>query len=208
LERVAELLAEDGFSQSLPGLYYKAWKGEWTAWIGVPGTPYSLQPRVGIYSEDLVRIHKQAQLSLGDAEKEEPGVGPPLIMVTLERLIERDPDCTARISWHYHGNAQTTGPELKTEVADDLVYCLRKKAYPFMDAHLSLEAVVDAARAGMPSPALHFYVPIILLKMGRRGDVPKYVESWSRGQPDKTVVASFERYVTAVEDIFAPETKH
>jgi hypothetical protein len=207
--RITRLLREDGFRRSIDTIHVKRWHGDWCAWIAFDGSPYSLSPRVGVYNDELVRIRDEAVETVGrlSEHKAYKDAGPPLIMTLLDRLLGDDPDCTRRMSWHYNGDRCDTGLELPTSVADDVVYCMRKKAYPFFDAHLTLESIIEAARAGIPSFALANYVPIILLKMGRRKEVPAYVEGWTkRFTPE--IAGWMERYVDALIATHSRETRH
>lgn len=204
-DRVAGLLGEDGFSSPLSGIYVRQWHEDWYAWIAISGTPYFLSPRVGVYNQDYVRIHDEAIERIGRVYPGSEGAGPPLIMALLERLIADDPDCDHRVSWHIDRNNPLRG--FPTSVADDMVYCLRKKAYPFFDAHVSLESIVAAARAAMPSHAMEYYAPIIILKMGKREELPAYVQGWTKRFPPDTA-KRLERYVDAVTEIIDLESKH
>ncbi|HTI44819.1 MAG TPA: hypothetical protein VL462_00475 [Candidatus Nitrosotalea sp.] len=204
-DRVSGLLAEDGFSRPLIGIYVRKWHENWCAWIALSGTPYFLSPRVGVYNQDYVRIHNQAMERVGRIYPGSEGADAPLIMALLERLIADDPDCNQRLSWRTGRNNPLRG--FPTSVADDIVYYLRKKAYPFFDEHVSLESIVAAARAGMPSHAMEYYSPKIMLKMGKREELQPYVQGWTKRFPPD-IAKRLERYVDAVIEIIDLEIKH
>lgn len=200
LDRLAALLRQDGFKPAFPGLYVRNLDLEWRAWIGVSGFPYMLFPKVGVYNQKLKDIVNAAWLKIGFPSQQPPDSGPPLIMTDIERLIGNDPDCKARESWDIDLDALDLQnlqeyPELMPSVADDLVYCLRKKAYPFFADHMTFQSIWDAACQRMGSPALANYFPLLLIKLGRRNDVMKYVEERLRNVQDQKYVKDYRAYV-------------
>jgi hypothetical protein len=185
LDRIGSLLAEDGFRQSIPALFVKNLDADWRAWLAVPGYPHALLPIVGVYNEALVQIAHAAKTKLGRPSQQSPDSGPPLIMANLEQIVGDDPECKERMTWDFHAEPHhvadpTTIPELKPSAADDLVYCLRKKAYPFFASHMTFQSIWDAARERMGSPAFYNYFPIMLIKLGRRDDIPRLIEEQTR----------------------------
>lgn len=202
LERMAMLLGADGFKQSLPGMFVKDMGSDWKAWIAASGESYSLDPAIGVYNEELVNIGARARAMVGYPRTQGPDTGPPLIMKTLEQLIGGDPDCQKHLTWHMDlGEHIAAGrnymPELKAEVADDVVYCLRKKAYPFFAAHATFQSILDAVRTreAWPSPACIYYVPLILIKLGRRTDIQRFVNEQVAHMKNEDVASLYERYV-------------
>jgi hypothetical protein len=69
------------------------------------------------------------------------------------------------------------------------------KAYPFFAAHMTFQSIWDAGREGLGSPALPNYFPLILMKLGRRNDVMKYVEQRLRNVRDKKFADDYRAYV-------------
>jgi hypothetical protein len=193
LDRLDTLLSGDGFRQSMRALFVKDLGHDWRAWVSVPGTPWALLPNVGVYNEEFRRIAHDAFAKIGRPSQQPPDSGPPLIMTPLERLIAGDADCEKYDAWDYHGTDSDPGKELGVSAADDLVYCLRKKAYPFFEAHTSLESIIRAGRE-MPSPALAMYEPIFLVKLGRRDDVLKYVARRMRSSPEMSAALKLQEY--------------
>ncbi len=200
LDRIGALLGEEGFKQSRPALFVKNLDTDWRAWLAIPGYPFALLPVIGIYDETLVQTAHEAWANLGRPSRQPPDSGPPLIMASLERIIGDDSDCKGRITWDFevqdrHISDPTLIPALTPAVADDLVYCLRKKAYPFFSDHMSFQSIWDAARHGMGSPALPNYFPLILMKVGRRSDVMRYVDERLRDVKDEKFAADYRAYV-------------
>src|SRR3974390_2836493 len=202
LTRLNHMLTADGFRQPIEGLFVRNLDAVWRAWIGVTGCSVALIPVVGVFSEELLQIARAARAKLGRPSTHPPDAGPPLIMAHLEQIIGNDTSCQAHMSWHYavqdhHIDDPSTIPELKTEAADDLVYCLRKKAYPFFAAHMTYQSIWDAMRnrEAMPSPAIRNYFPIILMKLGRRADVPRFVEEQVKQISNERVAADYKEYV-------------
>jgi hypothetical protein len=200
LQRLDQLLGQDGFKQSIPGLFVRNQNSDWRAWIGVTGFPHALYPTVGVYNNELVSIADAARLKLGRPSQQFPDSGPPLIMVTLERIIGNDTDCMKRITWIPDlGSDNQSDPsplaDMKSTVADDLVYCIRKKAYPFFAGHMTFQNIWDAGRQGMGSPALPDYIPLILMKLGRREDVTKYVDQRLKKIPNEKFASDYRAYV-------------
>jgi len=200
-DRLNELLEPDGFRQPIPGLFVQNLDSEWRAWIGVSGNPFLLCPHVGVYNEDVRRIAIAAREKLNRRRSNRLDAGPPLIIVPIERLIGDDADCLKRVSWNYTEDKPPIEQILKTSVADDLVYCFRKKAYPFFAAHMSFESIFEAARAGMSSFAFEHYVPIILVKLGRLADVGRYVAEQVKRHPQSA--QRYENYASTILEIMA-----
>lgn len=205
LARLNQMLGADGFRQPVPGLFVRNLDEIWRAWIGVTGSPISLIPGIGVFSEELLQIARAARAELGRPSVQPPDTGPPLIITNLEQIIGNDPTCRNYMSWHFevedgHIADPSSVPELKTGAADDLVFCLRKKAYPFFAAHMTYESVWDAMRAreAMPSPAIRNYLPIILMKLGRRADIPRYVEEEVNRIQNKKIATDYKKYVDAL----------
>jgi hypothetical protein len=197
MKRVAELLEQDGFRQPTRDIFVKDWNENWRGWLAVDAGSYILGPRVGVFSEEVLDLHASAVRSSGGDWKKSKD-GPPLIMRNLQQLAENDPDCSQRMTWRY------TGEELKLSVAEDVVYCFRKKAYPYVDAHLTYQSIVDAAMAGAASPAFQHFVPIILIKLGRFDDLTRFVEGWMSHLPNDEEVTKFQRYIAALRDKDSP----
>jgi hypothetical protein len=192
MERIAVLLAQDGFKQPSRGIFVRPWDECWRGWLVVDPGSHMLIPKVGVFSEELLDARACALRRVGEVWKKRKD-GPPLIMMNLQQLAESDPDCAKRMTWRY------TGEKLKPSVADDVVYCFRKKAYPYIEAHLSYEAILDAAMKGRASPALQHFVPIILIELGRFDDLSTYLEGWKTRHRDYGTMASdYERYVHAL----------
>jgi hypothetical protein len=194
--RLKELMAEDGFRYR-SGVYYKPWRGEWTGWVAVPGTAYDLEPGVGVYNEGLVRVARRAWTSVGYPPHK--GAGPPLIIAGLEHLMGIPLSEINRQPWHIDPREQR---DMQPSVADAIVENVRKFGYPFIEQHLSFEAVLDAAKHGMASPAYAHYLPIILLKTGRQSDIPIFLKEWKMVTEGKELLEIRERYVNALLDLF------
>jgi hypothetical protein len=199
LDRLDTLLSADGFKQSAYSIFVKNLGDDWRAWISVAGTPWALFPNVGVYNEEFRRIAHDAFAKIGRPSRQPPDSGPPLIMTPLECLIEGDKDCESHDSWDYRGTESNPIKELDVSAADDLVYCLRKKAYPFFEAHASLESIIRAANE-MPSPALSMYEPIFLIKLGRRDDVMEYVARRTLRSPEESAARKLEEYARVLLD--------
>lgn len=191
-ERIAVLLAQDGFKQPSRGIFVRPWDGCWRGWLVVDRGSHMLLPKVGVFSEKLLDVRACALRRIGEVWKKRKD-GPPLIMTNLQQLAESDHDCLQRMTWRY------TGEALKPSVADDVVYCFRKVAYPYIEAHLSYEAILGAVMKGGASPALQHYVPIILIELGRFDDLSTYLEGWKAKHRDHEMMArDYERYVHAL----------
>jgi hypothetical protein len=191
-ERIAVLLAQDGFKQPTRGIFVRPWDECWRGWLTVDRGSHMLLPKVGVFSEELLDVRACALGRIGEVWKKRKD-GPPLIMMNLQQLAEGDPDCSQRMTWRY------TGEELKPSVSDDVVYCFRKVAYPCIEGHLSYEAVLGAVMKGRASPALQHFLPIILIKLGRFDDLSTYLEGWTAKHRDRGTMASdYERYVNAL----------
>jgi len=201
LDRLAELLESDGFRQSIPGLFVRNQDANWRAWIGVSGNLLTLFPHVGVYSVEAREIAVAAREKIGLSDSQPPDSGPPLLFVHIERLIGDDPDCLERMAWEYRKGAPLLESMLKPQAADDLAYCLRKKAYPFFESHMSYESVAEAAKDKMASFAFVNYVPIILIKLGRRDEVPGFVERQAKRSP--RLAETYRKYTDAVMEIMA-----
>jgi hypothetical protein len=191
MSRVAELLEQDGFRQPTRDIFVKDWNENWRGWLAVDAGSHLLGPRVGIFSEELENIHASTLRKTGGVWKKRKD-GPPLIMINLQQLAENDPDCSQRMTWRY------TGEELKQSVAEDVVYCFRKKAYPYIDAHVTYQSILDAAMAGRASPAFQHFLPIILIKLRRFDDLMTYVAGRKSHLRDNEEVTNFQRYVDAL----------
>jgi hypothetical protein len=205
LERMAALLGTDGFKQTGPAIFVKDMGADWRAWIGANGESYSLDPRIGVFNEELVNIAARARAMVGYPRTQPPDTGPPLIMKNLEQLIGDDPECQKHVTWHMDLEEHIAArrnymPELKAEVADDVVYCLRKKAYPFFAAHTTFQSIVDAisTREAWPSPACRNYFPLILMKLGHRKDIPRFVQEQVAQINNENVASLYEKYVDAL----------
>lgn len=205
LARLNQLLGADGFRQPIPGLFVRNLDEVWRAWIGLTGCSIALIPVVGVFSEELLQIARAARAELGRPSQHPPDTGPPLIMAHLDQIMGNDPTCRNHMSWHFEAEEShiadpSSVPELKPEAADDLVFCLRKKAYPFFAAHMTYASVWEAMRTreAMPSPAIRNYLPIILMKLGRRADIPRYVEEEVKRIPNKNVATDYKTYVDAL----------
>lgn len=206
--QLAGLLGDDGFWQPIPSLFVKKLDASWRATVAVPGYSFALLPVVGIYSEEILQIARAARSKIGRSSQQKPDTGPPLIMANLEQIIGDDPECRKHMSWDFEATDSqiadpTTISELKPQAADDLVFCLRKKAYPFFAAHMTYRSIWDAIRTreAMPSPAIRNYFPIILMKLGQRSDVPKFVEDQVRQISNRRIAANYKEYVDALLDI-------
>jgi len=194
MNRIAELLLQDGFCEPTHGIYVKIWDKTWRGWLAVDPGSHLLIPTVGVFSDELLNMRGCALKKLGVSEKKRRD-GPPLIQLNLQQLIEGDDNFMSQISWSY------TGKALKQSVADDLVYCFRKKAYPYIDAHVSYAAVLDAVKKGRGSLSIQFYLPMILIKLGLIDDLSKLVDAhWARiVSADMSV--NYGQYVNALLEL-------
>lgn len=204
-DRIADMLNNDGFWKPIPGLFVKKLDSDWRAWMAVSGSSFYLWPVLGVFSDELIQIADTARARIGRPSKQPPESGPPLIMAHLIQIINDDPECQKHMSWHFevedrHIADPALIPELKTEAADDLVYCLRRKAYPFFAAHMTYQSIWDAIRTreALPSPAIRNYFPIILMKLGRRADVPRFVEEQVKQISNARIAANYREYVDAL----------
>lgn len=202
---MSHLLRADDFREPISGLFVRNLDEVWRGWIGLTGCPNALFPVVGVFSEELLQIASAAREKLGRPSQHPLDTGPPLIAAHLEQIIGDDPSCQKHMSWHFevedrHIADPLSMPELKTEAADDLVYCLRRKAYPFFAAHMTYQSIWDAIRTreAMPSPAIRNYFPIILTKLGRRADVPRFVDEQVKQIRNERAAADFKEYVAAL----------
>ena len=109
-------------------------------------------------------------------------------MVDLERLAADCPACSTEAPWEYHGEILTE------DVADDVVACLRKFAYPFFQNYASLEKLMDGSKERMPGFAFPWFAPIILLKLGRAEDAKKYAENYARFLSDEEAALEYREY--------------
>jgi hypothetical protein len=205
LAKLNNALGTDGFRQPIPGLFVKDLDEVWRAWISLAGCSVTLIPSIGVFSEELLQIARAARAKLGRPAGQPPDTGPPLIMANLEQIIGHDPCCQKHMSWHFevedrHIAKPPLVPELKTEAVDDLAFCLRSKAYPFFAAHMTYRSIWDAIRTreAMPSPAIRNYFPIVLIKLGRRADVPRFVDEQVRQIPNERIAMDYKEYVDAI----------
>jgi len=190
-------LAKDGYAQpGFPGIFVKPITGSWRAWISVGGRSVELTPLIGVFDEELFDIRMRALETLGRTFPRRQD-GPPLIMPTLERLAANCPACSTDAPWRFSGEI------LKTSVADDLVACLRKHAYPFLQAHASLPAVFDAWKNKMGGYSMPFYVPIVLIKLARLDALTTYVDSRLRRIPDEGHALEYRQYVNTILRMFS-----
>jgi hypothetical protein len=199
--RLNELFVPDGFRQSIPGLFVRNQDENWRAWIGVSGNLVALFPHVGVYSAEAREIAVAARRKIGKHDSQPPDSGPPLLFVHIERLIGDDANCLKRMTWECPEDTPLEESMLKPQAADDLVYCLRKKAYPFFASHMSYESVLEAAQDRMASFAFVNYVPIILIKLGRRDEVPGFVQRQAQRSPQ--LAENYKKYVDAILEIMA-----
>ena len=139
---------------------------------------------VGIMNDELNDIYFRARTTMGKNLPPQSD-GPPLLMVQLERLAAYSADAP----WEYHEKILTE------DVANDLVVCLRKFAYPFFEKYASLQGVMDGSKERMPGFAFPWYAPIILIKLGRLDDARTYGENYARHLPDDEHAAEFRNYV-------------
>jgi hypothetical protein len=204
VERLGELLQEDGFNWSGP-VFFKDLEDGWRAWFCLSGFSFDVNPIVGIYNTDLVKIANKAFAMAGHPSQQKPDTGPPLIMQYLERLIGDDEDCVKRISWHMKIDQNTMAsltsmPELQPEVANDIAYCLGKKGYPFFAAYSSFQRIQDALlnRAVFPSPAFVNYAPLILMRLGYRNEILSYVEKQASKFKNAEMAKWYREYVDAL----------
>ena len=56
LDDIASALSEDGFERRSSVVFAKPTVGPWRAWIGITGDSYTLDPMVGVLSEELIDI--------------------------------------------------------------------------------------------------------------------------------------------------------
>jgi hypothetical protein len=120
--------------------------------------------------------------------------GPPLIKENLHQLI--DDEDRSRISWFY------TGKELQPHVADDVVYLLRKNAYPYIEAHSNLGAILDAVmNKGRATPALPLYLPMILLKLERFDYLSTLINTQKEIAVCQDMSISYRQYINAILEI-------
>lgn len=172
LARISELLLEDGFAETGPRIYVKPWGQSWSGWLAVDPGRFTLGPVVGVFNEDFLDAQSRALKKLGGPSGRSSN-GPPFIMINLQQLAERDPDSRSRITWRF------TGEELQPSVADDVVYCFRKSAYPYIDAHTSLEALWTAvADEGRASAGFFLHLPLLLIKLGRRDELRQLIAKY------------------------------
>jgi hypothetical protein len=197
LNRLARSLAEDGFGQALPGLFVKHLDDEWRAWIGVDGNPDMLLPKVGVYSEVVRKIGQAAFAKLG-RPPHPVDVGPPLILVNIEEIMADDPDCVNHDTWDFTQGSNGLGIKLKPEVADDLAYCIKKKAYPFFETYASYQGIFDAALKGMASFAFKYYFPIVLMKLGRHDYATSYIDAQVKGAKTPNLAQRYRQYGDAL----------
>jgi hypothetical protein len=125
MSRISESLSDDGFRQPSRGIYVKTWDESWRGWLAVDPGSHLLIPTVGVFSDELLNMRVYALKNLGVRWTKRKD-GPPLIKINLHQLMGDDAEDRSKISWFY------TGKELQRSVADDVVYCFRKKGYPYV----------------------------------------------------------------------------
>jgi hypothetical protein len=208
LDRLGELLQSDGFKRSSTAIFIRDIGDGWRAWIAISGFSFTLMAAVGVYNETIIGIARKAMAIVGPPSQQKPDTGPPLIMADLDRLIGDDPYCLKHLSWSPElpdppVSDPASVPDLKPAVADDLVYCLRKKAYPFFDAHRTFQNVADAMRYGKfaPSPACINYFPLILIELGRRAEIPRFLKEQIEQMQNEEVANRFKRYVETLLEL-------
>jgi hypothetical protein len=209
INRVAVQIAGDGFQSLRPGLFLKVFDGGWRGWLTIDQSDYQLGPVVGVLNEGLKPIFQEARKQAG-LEPASDQSGPPLIMINFNVMAKAVPDCLPRISWDYKGTGKDLGEPLKPEVADDLVYCLRKVGYPYIESLLSYDAVLDEIVRGHTSPGITYYLPIILLLRNRPDCLDEYTRSEQRhmrangGHMGEELARNFGDYVEALRGIVEP----
>jgi hypothetical protein len=201
LDRLDNLLSADGFRQTLRGVYVRNLDKDWRAWIAVSGLPNLLLPNIGIYNEDVATIGRTAFAKVGRPNGNPPDTGPPLIMVGIERVIGDDADCAQHMSWSHQNKKNATLEQLGTDAADDLYYCLKKKGYPFFADRMTFESILAAGHNATASPAFPHYFPVVLVKLGRRDDVPRYVQDYLRRIPYPELQQNYKGYVDALMEV-------
>lgn len=185
-------LAEDGFSKpSSADVFVKSISGPWRAWVSVAGDSFTLDPMAGIMNDELYDISCRAKAMVGQAPERRLD-GPPIIMVDLERLAAACPACSENAPWEYHGEILTD------DVAQDLVACLRKFAYPFFRKYASLQGLMDGSKERMPGFAFPWFAPIILIKLGQLDDAKKYAEHRASWLPDDELGSKYREYFNAL----------
>ena len=131
LDAIASNLADDGYARPSRNVFVKPTIDPWRAWIGVTGSNYTLDPVVGVFNEELIDIRVRAFEMMGK-KLERRRDGPPLILTPLERISAECFRCSEDAPWHFNEKLLQQG------VADNLTSCLRKFAFPFFSAHVSL----------------------------------------------------------------------
>lgn len=170
-------LADDGFTSPADNaIFIKPIHGPWRAWIAISGKFCWLEPAVGIMNEELKEIYYRAKTTMGKTLERQPDT-PPVLRVELERLAADCPACSTEAPWRYHGKT------LRPDVADDVVSCLHKYAYPFFEKYASLQAVIDGANERLASFAFPLFAPMILIKLGRADDARNLAETYLRRLP-------------------------
>jgi hypothetical protein len=195
MDRIAELLAQDGFNQPTHGIYVKSWDETWRGWLGVDPGSHLLIPTVGIFSDELLDMRVRALKKLGVRWRKRKD-GPPLININLHQLVQGDAEDRSRISWLY------TGTELQRGVADDIVYFFRKRGYPYIEAHASYEAVLGTImKEGRATPAMPMYLPMILIKLKQLDYLSKFVAANGARVVSPDMSVSYEQYVDALLEL-------
>src|SRR5262249_39263383 len=180
------------------GIYVKTWDKTWRGWLAVDPGSHLLIPRVGIFSDELLNMRAAALKKLGGSMKRR-GDGPPLILINLQQLVEGDDDCVPRMSWRY------TGVPLKLNVADDVVYCFRKKAYPYINEHTSYAAILDAVKKGRGSPSVQFYLPMILIKLEFFDELSKLVDAHGNRIVSSDMSVNYGKYLRKLLELYGQD---
>ncbi|HLY06562.1 MAG TPA: hypothetical protein VKR31_12525 [Rhizomicrobium sp.] len=181
-------LADDGFTSPADNaIFIKPIHGPWQAWIAIAGKFCWLEPAVGIMNEELKEIYYQANTNMGKTPERHPDT-PPLLRIELERLAAHCPACSTEAPWRYQGKTLTP------DVADDVVWCLRKYGYPFFEKYASLQALVEGWKERLTSFAFPLFAPIVLIKLGRTNDARVFVENYTRRFPDDELGSEKRKY--------------
>jgi hypothetical protein len=195
MSRISELLSHDGFRQPSQGIYVKTWDDAWRGWLAVDPGSHLLIPTVGVFSDEILTMRVNALKKLG-VRWTKRSDGPPLIKINLHQLVGGDAEDRSKISWFY------TGKELQRGVADDVVYCFRKKGYPYIEAHTNYAAILDAVmKDGRGTPALSLFLPMVLIKLRRLDYLSKLVDAQRATPVCEDMSISYEQYVNALREL-------
>jgi hypothetical protein len=194
MDRITELLSQDGFRQPSRGIYVRNLDETWRAWLAVDPGSHLLIPTVGIFSEELLNIRTRALKKLGIRWTKRKD-GPPLIKINLHQLLDDDAE-RFRASWSY------TAKELQPSVADDVVYCFQKKGYPYIERQTNYAAVFDAImEGGRGTPALPVYLPMILIKLNRLDLLSRLTVAQRTTAVCEDMSINYEMYVNALLEL-------